>query len=144
MRKLTSLLLATTLLAAPLTGCGETGGSEMSSGSSGSSGSRLNTVQARGKLICGVEGNIPGFSFVDQSGSYSGIDVDVCKAVAAALFNDPNAVVKTVGPASARNSKSSVRTVKQVLPRPMGGMAEPVPINVTSIMVWILHYRTTS
>jgi general L-amino acid transport system substrate-binding protein len=83
MRKLSSLLLATMLLAAPLTGCGDTGGSQVS---------RLNTIKERGQLICGVEGNIPGFSFVDQSGSYSGIDVDVCKAVAAALFNDPNAV----------------------------------------------------
>jgi general L-amino acid transport system substrate-binding protein len=52
----------------------------------------LDAVKSRGKLICGVEGNIPGFSYVDQSGSYSGLDVDVCKAVAAALFNDPNAV----------------------------------------------------
>lgn len=83
MRKLTSVLLATMLLAAPLTGCG---------GSSEATKSRLDTVKERGKLICGVEGNIPGFSFVDQSGNYSGIDVDVCKAVAAALFNDPNAV----------------------------------------------------
>jgi general L-amino acid transport system substrate-binding protein len=85
MRKLTSVLLATMLLAAPLTGCGETGNSPGSS-------SRLDAVKSRGKLICGVEGNIPGFSYVDQSGSYSGLDVDVCKAVAAALFNDPNAV----------------------------------------------------
>lgn len=85
MRKLTSVLLATMLLGASLTGCGET---ENSPGSS----SRLDAVKNRGQLICGVEGNIPGFSFVDQSGSYSGIDVDVCKAVAAALFNDPNAV----------------------------------------------------
>lgn len=85
MRKLTSVLLATMVLAAPLTGCGETATSEAST-------SRLDTVTNRGQLICGVEGNIPGFSFVDQSGSYSGLDVDVCKAVAAALFNDPNAV----------------------------------------------------
>lgn len=85
MRKLTSVLLATILLAAPLTGCGETGNSQGTS-------SRLDAVKSRGKLICGVEGNIPGFSYVDQSGSYSGLDVDVCKAVAAALFNDPNAV----------------------------------------------------
>ncbi|NEP07210.1 MAG: transporter substrate-binding domain-containing protein, partial [Okeania sp. SIO4D6] len=50
--------------------------------------SRLDVVKERGKLHCGVEGYIPGFSFVDQNGNYSGIDVDICKAVAAALFND--------------------------------------------------------
>ncbi len=54
--------------------------------------SRLDTVLKRGKLICGVDGGIPGFSFVDESGKYSGLDVDVCRAVAAALFNDPDAV----------------------------------------------------
>ena len=54
--------------------------------------SRSYIVKNRGKLICGVEGGIPGFSYVDQNGDYSGIDVDICKAVAAALFNDPNAV----------------------------------------------------
>ena len=87
MHKFTSLLLATILLAAPLTGCGEAGDSQSSSGSS-----RLDTVKERGQLICGVEGNIPGFSSIDQNGNYSGIDVDVCRAVAAALFNDPNAL----------------------------------------------------
>ena len=55
-------------------------------------GSRLQTVLDRGELICGVDGGIPGFSFVDESGTYSGLDVDVCKAVAAALFDDPEAV----------------------------------------------------
>ncbi|MCL2928040.1 MAG: amino acid ABC transporter substrate-binding protein [Trichodesmium sp. St16_bin4-tuft] len=54
--------------------------------------SRSDIVKNRGKLICGVEGGIPGFSFVDKNGNYSGIDVDICKAVAAALFNDPNLV----------------------------------------------------
>jgi general L-amino acid transport system substrate-binding protein len=43
-------------------------------------------------LICGVEGTIPGFSFVDSSGKYTGLDVDVCRAIAAALFNDPEKV----------------------------------------------------
>ncbi len=55
-------------------------------------GSRLETVLSRGTLNCGVDGGIPGFSFVDESGTYSGLDVDVCKAVAAALFDDPDAV----------------------------------------------------
>lgn len=54
--------------------------------------SRLDTVLSRGQLVCGVDGGIPGFSFVDESGTYSGLDVDICKAVAAALFDDPEAV----------------------------------------------------
>ena len=49
-------------------------------------GNRLATIKERGKLICGVEGTIPGFSFVDQTGKYSGLDVDICRAVAAAVF----------------------------------------------------------
>lgn len=54
--------------------------------------SRLSAVLDRGTLICGVDGGIPGFSFVDESGNYSGLDVDNCRAVAAALFDDPDAV----------------------------------------------------
>jgi general L-amino acid transport system substrate-binding protein len=42
--------------------------------------------------VCGVSGNLPGFSFVDQSGKYSGLDVDVCRAVAVAVFDNPDAV----------------------------------------------------
>jgi general L-amino acid transport system substrate-binding protein len=55
-------------------------------------GSRLDVVKERGTLICGVDGGIPGFSFVDESGTYSGLDVDVCKAVAAAVLGDAEAV----------------------------------------------------
>ncbi len=51
--------------------------------------SRLNTIQSRGNLICGVNGQLPGFSFVNQNGEYSGMDVDICRAVASALFDDP-------------------------------------------------------
>ncbi len=53
---------------------------------------RLDAVKNRKQLICGVSGKLPGFSFVDSSGKYSGLDVDVCRAVAAALFDDPSAV----------------------------------------------------
>lgn len=55
-------------------------------------GSRLDVVKERGQLICGVDGGIPGFSFVDESGTYTGLDVDVCKAVAAAVLGDAEAV----------------------------------------------------
>lgn len=54
--------------------------------------SRLNTVKSRGKLICGVNGQLPGFSFVDENGKYSGMDVDLCRAVAAAIFDYPSKV----------------------------------------------------
>jgi general L-amino acid transport system substrate-binding protein len=50
-------------------------------------------IQDRGQLICGVNGGVPGFSFLEEgSGTWSGFDVDYCKAVAAALLGDPNAV----------------------------------------------------
>jgi general L-amino acid transport system substrate-binding protein len=54
--------------------------------------SRLDTVIARGHLLCGVEGSIPDFSFVDAEGRYSGLDVDICRAVAAAIFGDASRV----------------------------------------------------
>lgn len=94
MRKWGSLLLATVLAAAPLAACSssDTTASSGGDGSSGSSGSRLDTVTSRGELVCGVDGGIPGFSFVDSSGTYSGLDVDVCRAVAAALFEDGESV----------------------------------------------------
>ncbi len=54
--------------------------------------SRLDTVLARGNLICGVNGGLAGFSNLEPNGSYSGLDADYCRVVAAALFNDPDAV----------------------------------------------------
>ncbi|PSN17014.1 amino acid ABC transporter substrate-binding protein [filamentous cyanobacterium CCP5] len=68
------------------------GGSAEGGEATASAGSRLDVVKERGQLICGVDGGIPGFSFVDESGTYTGLDVDVCRAVAAALFDDPEAV----------------------------------------------------
>ena len=55
-------------------------------------GSLLDTVKSRGKVICGVNNQLPGFGVVDQNGSYAGFDVDFCKAVAAAVLGDANAV----------------------------------------------------
>lgn len=67
------------------TGSAPTAGGD-SSTSAAAGGGRLEGVKSRGQVICGVEGTIPGFSFVDQSGTYSGLDVDVCRAIAAAVF----------------------------------------------------------
>ncbi|BCW89351.1 Putative amino-acid ABC transporter-binding protein YhdW [Alphaproteobacteria bacterium SO-S41] len=52
----------------------------------------LKEVKARGYLKCGVSDGLTGFSNPDSQGNWSGIDVDVCRAVAAAIFDDPNAV----------------------------------------------------
>ncbi len=60
--------------------------------SSGSSSGKLQTILDRGQLNCGVSGELPGFSFVKSDGEYSGLDVDFCRAIASALFDDPNAV----------------------------------------------------
>ena len=54
---------------------------------------RLGDVQDRGQLICGVNGALPGFSFLDEaSGDYSGFDVDFCRALAAAVLGDSELV----------------------------------------------------
>jgi general L-amino acid transport system substrate-binding protein len=55
-------------------------------------GERLQAVLDRGQLICGVHGSFQGFGFVDNTGAWTGFDVDFCRAWAAALFNDADAV----------------------------------------------------
>jgi len=52
----------------------------------------LKTVQDRGSLICGVSQGLAGFSIKDDKGEWSGFDVDFCRALAAAIFNDPSKV----------------------------------------------------
>ncbi|MDB5573572.1 MAG: Lysine-arginine-ornithine-binding periplasmic protein [Tardiphaga sp.] len=52
----------------------------------------LKTVKDRGMLSCGVSQGLPGFSSPDDKGAWAGLDVDVCRAIAAAVFNDPSKV----------------------------------------------------
>jgi general L-amino acid transport system substrate-binding protein len=54
--------------------------------------STLDDVKKRGFIQCGVSTGIPGFSFADDKGTWSGLDVDLCRAVAAAVFGDANKV----------------------------------------------------
>ena len=44
----------------------------------------------RGEVFCGVNAGLPGFSIPDDKGNWTGFDVDFCRAVAAAIFDDPN------------------------------------------------------
>jgi len=52
----------------------------------------LKTVTDRGMVSCGVSQGLPGFSSPDDKGNWTGLDVDICRAVAAAIFNDPSKV----------------------------------------------------
>ena len=52
----------------------------------------LKTVKDRGTLNCGVSEGLYGFSSRDNNGNWSGFDVDLCRAVAAAIFNDASKV----------------------------------------------------
>jgi general L-amino acid transport system substrate-binding protein len=49
----------------------------------------LAAVKARGSLVCGVNEGLPGFSYLDERGVWTGFDVDFCRAIAAAIFGDP-------------------------------------------------------
>ncbi|MBB3951343.1 amino acid ABC transporter substrate-binding protein [Aureimonas jatrophae] len=53
----------------------------------------LDDTKARGTVRCGVNTGLPGFGFQNDQGQWAGLDVDYCKAVAAAIFNDPSKVV---------------------------------------------------
>jgi general L-amino acid transport system substrate-binding protein len=50
----------------------------------------LKRTVRRGEVFCGVNKGLPGFSAPDEKGNWTGFDVDFCRAVAAAIFDDPN------------------------------------------------------
>jgi general L-amino acid transport system substrate-binding protein len=52
----------------------------------------LDVIRDRGKLICGIDPDLPGFAARDPEGAWRGFDVDFCRAVAAAIFNDAGKV----------------------------------------------------
>jgi general L-amino acid transport system substrate-binding protein len=53
---------------------------------------RLAQVRERGSLVCGVNDGLPGFGFLDENGENVGFDIDFCRAIAAAVLGDPQAV----------------------------------------------------
>lgn len=98
---LASLAALSMLLAACTSAADETPDTTAAGGDAGAdttvaveqpSGAILGDVQARGMLRCGVNDAVPGFGFVDADGNFSGFDVDYCRAVAAAVLGDSEAV----------------------------------------------------
>src|SRR5712672_2012850 len=59
---------------------------------SAASAQTLNTIKTRGMVNCGANGVLGGFGLPDAQGNWTGLDVDFCRALAAAIFNDPSKV----------------------------------------------------
>jgi general L-amino acid transport system substrate-binding protein len=55
-------------------------------------GKTLDSIKARGQVICGVNTGLAGFSAADSNGKWSGLDVDICRAAAAAVLGDGDKV----------------------------------------------------
>ncbi len=91
MRRLATILLGLVLFATPAFGQG-----------------LLQQVQERGRLVCGVNDQLPGFGSVNEQGEFEGFDVDFCRAVAAAVLGDANAV--DFRPLSAQERFTAVQT----------------------------------
>lgn len=80
MKKITSTILLTSVLAFT---------------ANTASADTLDSVKSKGFVQCGVSTGLPGFSNADASGSWKGLDVDVCRAVAAATLGDASKVKYT-------------------------------------------------
>jgi general L-amino acid transport system substrate-binding protein len=52
-------------------------------------GPTFDAVKARGQLVCGVHTGVAGFALPDSRGVWQGLDVDLCRGLATAIFNDP-------------------------------------------------------
>jgi general L-amino acid transport system substrate-binding protein len=68
----------------------------------------LDAVKAKGFVQCGVNQGLPGFSSPDDKGNWTGIDVDVCRAVAASVFGDASKVKFT--PLSAKERFTALQS----------------------------------
>ena len=80
MKKITSTIMLTSVLAIS---------------ANGASADTLDSVKDKGYVQCGVSTGLPGFSNADSSGNWQGLDVDVCRAVAAATLGDASKVKYT-------------------------------------------------
>ncbi len=54
--------------------------------------SRLQAVRDRGTVVCASRDDVPGYGYLDEAGNNVGFDIDLCRAVAAAVLGDPNAI----------------------------------------------------
>ena len=74
----------------------------------GGYGELVSRIQSRGQIVCGGRTDLPGFGFLDDAGRNQGFDIDFCRAIAAALLDDPEAI--EVVPLSAAERGPSLQT----------------------------------
>lgn len=95
---------------------GVLGAAMMTAAASAASAATLDDVKAKGFVQCGVSTGLAGFSAPDDKGEWSGLDVDLCRAVAAAIFDDPNAA--KFSPLSAKERFTALQSGEvDMLPR---------------------------
>jgi general L-amino acid transport system substrate-binding protein len=68
------------------------GGDEAMPAQGSGYGEIMNRVLERGSVVCGGRTDLAGFGFLDEDGNNKGFDIDICRAVAAAVLGDPDAV----------------------------------------------------
>jgi general L-amino acid transport system substrate-binding protein len=74
----------------------------------GAQAAKLDQIKSKGFVTCGVSQGLPGFSTPDDKGNWTGLDVDLCRAVAAAIFNDATKVKFT--PLSAKDRFTALQS----------------------------------
>ncbi|QIB32423.1 amino acid ABC transporter substrate-binding protein [Ancylobacter pratisalsi] len=78
------------------------------SAASAQAATKLEQVKSKGFIQCGVSQGLPGFSTPDDKGNWTGLDVDFCRAVSAAVFGDPDKVKFT--PLSAKDRFTALQS----------------------------------
>ena len=87
-----SLILALVGLVSCSDGNGEPDAGSAGAADEKTESSRLGAVRARGRLVCAAVTDTPGFGFLDETGRATGFDIDLCRAVAAAVLGDADAI----------------------------------------------------
>ncbi len=100
-------------------------------GDGGGGASTLAVVLDRGRLVCGVNDGVPGFGFLEADGTNSGFDVDFCRALAAAVLGDADAVDYVILTAAARFEALSAEEIDVLIRNTTWTQSRDATLNTT-------------
>ncbi len=92
MKSVSWIIVTLLVLGLLLAGCSAPAATEQEEEQPTVTGARFQIILDRGKIICGCNAELPGFGYLNPAGEFEGFDVDFCRAIAAAVFGDANAV----------------------------------------------------